>query len=59
MKDQSKVAAKVQLGEQTSFIVVLYRNMDEGLFIGAKVTQRQLYHQKPTQYGWQLSKLDT
>lgn len=59
MTDQSKVAAKVQLCEQTSFIVVLYRDMGEELFTGAKVTQRHLCHQKPTQHGWQLWKPDT
>lgn len=56
MTNQREAAAKVQLDEQTSFIVVLYRNMGEELFTGTKVTQRELCHQKSPQHGWQLMK---
>ena len=42
---------KVQLGELMSPIVATYQNRAEGLLIGAAMTQRQLYHQSPPQYG--------
>jgi hypothetical protein len=42
---------KVKLGELRSFTGGTYRNMGEGLLTGAEMTQRQLYHQSPLQYG--------
>lgn len=41
--DQSADTTKLQLGNPSNFIWVTYRNMDEGLHIGAHITC-----QKPT-----------
>ena len=49
--DQSTTITKVQLGESIHFIGVTYRNMGEGLLIGAELTKRQLLHQSPLQHG--------
>ena len=39
-----------------SFIRVTFRNMSETLLIEAEMTQRQQYHQSPSQHGQQLTK---
>lgn len=41
---QSIDNTKFQLGEPVSFIGIADRNMREGLFVGAKMTQRQPHH---------------
>lgn len=40
--DQSTDTTEVRFGKPMNFIVVTYRNMDEQLLSGAKVTQREL-----------------
>lgn len=49
--DQSVDAIEVQLSEPMSFIGATYRNMGEGLFIGAEMTQGQFHHRGPPQHG--------
>lgn len=45
--EQSQDTTKVLLGE-LRFIGVSYRSWGEELFTGAEVTQRHLYHPKPS-----------
>ena len=41
----------LQLDEPLEFVGVAYRNMGEGLPMGAEMIQRQLHHQSPPQCG--------
>lgn len=41
----------LQLDEPLEFVGVAYRNMGEGLCIGAEMIQRQMNHQSPSQCG--------
>lgn len=49
--DQSAHTTKVLLGEPMGFIGVTYRNVGEGLFTEADITQSQLHPQSPPQHG--------
>ena len=51
MTDQTPDTVKHQLGEPMSLTEVIYRNVGEGLFTGAEMTQGQLHHQHPPQDG--------
>ena len=57
--DKSAHTTKVLLGEPISFIEVTYRNMGEGLVIGAEMTQRQLHWQSLPSVGDISEKLGT
>jgi len=57
LTDQSTNTTKVQLAKPMSFIGVIYRSMDEGFLTGAEIICRELIHQGPPQYVWQLTKL--
>ena len=49
MAEQSKDITKVQLGEQSNFIRITYKNVCKGLPVGVERTQRKLNYQKHTQ----------
>jgi hypothetical protein len=49
MRDHSKNTHKVELGELIFFLIgVTNRTVGDALLTGAGITQKQLYHQKPT-----------
>lgn len=49
--DQNTETTKVQLGEVWVLLGVPYLNISDALLTGAEMTQRQLYHQSPSQHG--------
>lgn len=51
MAHESMDATKVQLDEPICFVGVTYRNMDDGLLLGAEKTPRELDYQSPPEHG--------